>query len=339
MENEGLRVSDAGNCRLCRSEGRLLYRGLRDRLFRSPGSWSFMECPECHLAWINPRPAPEDIGRLYSQYFTHQVPDAKRSRLARLRRFIKASVLQHGFGYRMEGPWGLLGSVLGRIGPIEDMVGGDVRYLKAEERGRLLDVGCGNGEYLDRMRQLGWEVMGVEPDGRAACISRERLGLEIFAGFLEEAEFPDESFQAITLNHVIEHASDPLGLLKECWRILQPGGKLVVITPNIHSLGRRVFKEEWLHWDPPRHLFLFSLHSLRLSAERSGLDVLDLRTTAKGARWIWVASSLIKRNGRLASSPAPGPGASLRLQGLLFQAGEHAYPGDGGEEIVLIATR
>lgn len=339
MENEGLRVTDAGCCLLCQSEGALLYRGLRDRLFGAPGIWSLMECPKCHLAWLNPHPIPEDIGRLYSQYFTHQVPDANKSILAGLRRFVKASVLQYEFGYRMAGSCRLLGSVFGRIGPLEDMVGGEVRYLKAEERGRLLDVGCGNGEYLERMRQLDWDVIGVEPDEKAACIAREGFGLEIITGSLEDAEFTDESFDAITMNHVIEHASDPLGLLKECRRILKPGGRLVVITPNIQSLGRRMFKEAWLHWDPPRHLFLFSLPSLRLSAERSGLDVIDLRTTAKGARWIWVASSLIKRDGRLVHTPARRPGASLRLQGLFFQAGEHAYQRNAGEEIVLIATR
>lgn len=330
---------DAERCMLCQSEGSLLYSGLRDRLFGAPGSWSLMECKKCRLVWLNPRPIPEDIGKLYSQYFTHQVPDAKRGRLAGIRRFAKACVLEHGFGYRMEGSSRLLGWLLGRIGPLEDMVGGDVRYLQAGKRGRLLDVGCGNGEYLDRMRQLGWEVVGVEPDGSAACIARERLGLEVFAGSLEGAKFPDECFDAITMNHVIEHAGDPIGLLRECRRILKPGGKLMVITPNIQSLGRRILKEAWLHWDPPRHLFLFALHSLRLSAERSGLDVQDLRTTAKGARWIWVASSLIKRDGILVNSAEKGPGSCLRLQGLLFQAAEHAYPGDAGEEIVLTATR
>ena len=339
MDNEGIQVREARHCLLCEAEGELLYRGLRDRLCGAVGSWSLMHCPKCQLVWLNPHPIPDDIGKLYSQYFTHQATDVKRGMLAGIRRFAKASVLQHGFGYRMKGSSSLLGSLLGRIGPIEDMVGGDVRYLKAGESGRLLDVGCGNGEYMDRMRQLGWDVVGVEPDGRAVSVAREGLGLEVFEGTLEGAKFPHDYFNAITMNHVIEHACDPIGLLKECRRILKPGGKLVVITPNIQSLGQRMFKDAWLHWDPPRHLFLLALHSLRLCSVRSGLDVQDLRTTAKGARWIWVTSSLIKWDGILVNSSAKGPGLSLRLKGLLFQVVELVYPSDAGEEIVLIATK
>jgi 2-polyprenyl-3-methyl-5-hydroxy-6-metoxy-1,4-benzoquinol methylase len=339
IENEGIRVKDAPYCLLCGGEGELLYSGLRDRLFGAPGSWSLMQCPKCHLVWLNPRPIPEDIGKLYSQYFTHQVTAAPKRALAGIRNSVKASILQSSFGYQMEGSSRMLGSVLGRIGPLEDIVGGGVLYLKAGDKGRLLDVGCGNGWFLDQMRQLGWDVVGIEPDGEAASVAHEKLGLEVFHGSLEEAKFPEGHFDAITMNHVIEHAIDPVGLLKECHRILRPSGKLVAVTPNIKSLGRHMFSDAWLHWDPPRHLFLFSSQALRASAERAGLVIHELRTTAKGARWIWVASSFIKQDGVLISVSPETPGPSLRLQGLAFQLVEHVDRSDAGEELVLTATR
>ena len=323
IENEGVRVEDARCCLLCGDEGVLLYSGLRDRLFGAPGNWSLMQCPKCQLVWLNPRPIPEDIGKLYSQYYTHQVLEAPKRVLAGLRKSVKASVLQYIFGYQMEGSSRMLGSMLSRIGPFEDIVGGIVLYLKAGDKGRLLDVGCGNGRFLDQMRQLGWEVTGVEPDGAAASVAREKLGLKVFQGSLVEAKFPDGHFDAITMNHVIEHAIDPIGLLKECRRILRPGGKLVVVAPNINSRGRRVFSDAWLHWDPPRHLFLFSSKALRASAERAGLVTQKLRTKAKGARWIWVASSILKRDGMLSGGSPNAFSYSLRLQGLVFQAIEH----------------
>jgi len=339
IENEGVRVEEARCCLLCEGEGVLLYSGLRDRLFGAPGIWSLMQCPMCQLVWLNPRPIPDDIGKLYSQYFTHQVLDAPKRTLAGLRKIVKASILQYSFGYEMEGSSRMLGLVLSRIGPFEDIVGGGVRYLKAGKKGRLLDVGCGNGLFLDQMRHFGWEVTGVEPDGGAVSVAREKFGLVVFHGSLKEAKFPDGRFDAITMNHVIEHVLDPIGLLKECRRVLRPGGKLVAVTPNIKSRGRRMFGDAWLHWDPPRHLSLFSSQALRASAERAGLVIQELRTTAKGARWIWVASSLIKRDGMLIGVSPKVPGPSLRLRGLAFQAVEHADRSEAGEELVLAATR
>ena len=339
MDNEGVQVREARHCLLCEAEGELLYSGLRDRLFGAPGNWSLMQCPKCQLVWLNPCPIPDDISKLYSQYFTHQATDARKKTLSGLRNIAVASILQHRFGYKMEDSSNVLGLVLSGIGPLVDIAGGNVRYLKAGERGRLLDVGCGNGEYLDKMRRFDWDVMGVEPDKKAVSVAQEKFSLDIFKGSLEEAKFPDGYFDAITMNHVLEHASEPIRLLKECRRILKPRGKLVVITPNTKSLGQNTFKDSWLHWDPPRHIFLFNLYSLRASAEISALKIQELRTTAKGARGIWVASRLIKREGILVDYSIKRPGPFLRLQGLIFQAAEHSYRSDAGEELVLIATR
>jgi 2-polyprenyl-3-methyl-5-hydroxy-6-metoxy-1,4-benzoquinol methylase len=340
IENEGVCAEDSHSCLLCGSEGMLLYGGLRDRLFGAPGSWSLMQCPECQLVWLNPRPIPEDVGKLYVQYFTHQKLDLQKGALAGFRKRVKASILDSSFGYRIDGS-NRAGSLLSRIGPLRDMAGGGVMWLEAAEKGRLLDVGCGNGSFLIQMKQLGWEVTGVEPDGEAVSVARENFRLNVFKGSLEEAEFPDGHFDTITMNHVIEHVLDPIGLLKECRRVLRPGGKLVVVTPNIKSLGRRVFEDAWLHWDPPRHLFLFSLETLRESAEQAGLVIQDLRTTAKGARVIWTASSLIRRNGILPGGSPESKDHWLGVQGLAYQVIEYGMSGrrDAGEELILIATK
>jgi len=341
IENEGVRVKNARCCFLCEDEGVTLYSDLRDRLFDAPGSWSLMQCPKCHLVWLDPQPIPDDIGRLYSQYFTHQVQDAPKRTLAGLRKSVKSSILQYSFGYQMEGSSKMLGSVLSRIGLLKDIAGGGVRYLKADEIGRLLDVGCGNGLFLDQMRQLGWEVMGVEPDGEAVSVAREKLGLEIFMGSLEETKFPDEHFDAITMNHVIEHVPDPIGLLMECHRILKPGGKMVVITPNIESLGAYHFGDSWIHWDPPRHLHLFSLKIIQACAEQVGLEVQKTYTTSISAHWVWSTSHLIRRNGTLPGGSPEAQSLLLRLKGLAFKMVEYGMGGkkELGEELVLVATK
>jgi SAM-dependent methyltransferase len=235
----------------------------------------------------------------------------------------------------------VVGSALSRIGPLRAIVCGSVRWLEACEGGRLLDVGCGNGSFLDQMRQLGWDVTGVEPDGAAVTVAREKLGLRVFEGSLEEAGLPGGHYDAITMNHVIEHLPDPIVTLKECHRVLRPGGKLIVATPNINSMGSQVFGEHWRGLEVPRHLHLFCPQSLRMAAERAGLEVRALWTSARSAPWMYAASSFIRRDGRLPGGSPEKTGALVRWQGLGFLAQEHGLfgPGEAGEEIVMVAGR
>lgn len=341
MINEGIRVQEVKTCPLCSNEGVLFYQNLRDRLFGVPGTWSLMHCLNCDFVWLNPQPLPEDIGKLYAEYYTRQVQGSANKRLVRLRKTVKASILRANFGYSVDGANKLLGGVLARIGPLRDVVGGSILWLKATERGRLLDVGCGSGQFLSQMRELGWQVRGVEPDPKAVQFAHKQFNLEVFQGMLEEADLPNDSFDVITINHVIEHVPNPIGLLAECHRVLKPDGKLVVVTPNIKSLGQRLFGEHWFCWDPPRHLFLFSLKALRTCAERAELMIQELRTTARDARGIWTGSRLICRNGSLPGGSPKKQGLRLKIEGLAFWAIEYSLCAlkEAGEEIVMFASK
>lgn len=342
-ENKRICIQEARFCRLCRCKGIVLYQDLRDRLFGAPGTWSLMRCPRCSLVWLNPRPIPVDIGKLYDTYFTHSANDHI-PKLATLQKLIRNSILATHMGYNSIADGltqKMLGRVLSLVGPLREIVELGVMSLHGREKGRLLDVGCGSGVFLARMRGLGWEVEGVEPDRETVKVAREQFGLSIHEGTLAEAGFPDDTFDAITMNHVIEHVWDPISTLQECRRVLKPGGKLVLITPNIESLGHRLFREAWRGHEVPRHLYLFSPRTLRTCAEQAGLKVLQLRTTARSARWIWEASRLIKRNGMLPGGLPKEQSLRLRLEGLTFQTVEHGLcrVGDMGEELVLVAIK
>lgn len=340
-DNEGVDVRESRCCFLCGGEGTLLYSSMQDRLFGASGIWTLMQCPRCQLVWLNPQPVPDDIGKLYSNYFTHQTPNNNWNRNGGLRRVVKASILQSRYGYKVDGANMMVGSALSRIGPLKAIVGSSVRWLEAREGGRILDVGCGNGRFLDRMRQLGWEVTGVEPDGAAVTVAREKLGLQVFEGSLEEAGLPGSHFDAITMNHVIEHVPDPISTLRECHRVLKPGGKLVVATPNIKSMGFQAFSEYWRGLEVPRHLHLFCLHSLRIAVERAGLEIRERWTSATSAPWMYAASSLLRRDGVLPGGSPKEMSLWMRMYGVGFLAREHGLfgPREAGEEIVMVARR
>ncbi len=244
---------------MCGSEGALLYSGMRDRCGADGREWSFYKCasPDCGLIWLEPRPKPDEIAGLYPEcYYTHEV-----TRETVWRQLIQR--IKHG-----------------RVGKLL----GFYAYLHDIAPGRLLDVGCGSGYYLNEMRELGWSVEGLDPDENAVKVSRERYGLKVRQGTLEDLRLDSQSFEAITVNHVLEHILDPFSLVRECHRILKPGGLLLVSCPNPQGLGHRIFRERWQHFDTPRHVYLFSAENLRRIAFSCGFGEVKVRTSIRGAR-------------------------------------------------------
>jgi 2-polyprenyl-3-methyl-5-hydroxy-6-metoxy-1,4-benzoquinol methylase len=135
---------------------------------------------------------------------------------------------------------------------------------------------------------------------------------------------------------VIEHVHDPIGFLRECRRLLKPGGTVIVVTPNSRSLGSGWFRGSWRGWEVPRHFFVFTPRTLKKCAERARLRVDELRTTARSARGIWHESRALRKPVHLL-----GENAWQRFQGVSFWFLEHlmirVIP--CGEEILLMARR
>lgn len=160
-----------------------------------------------------------------------------------------------------------------------------VRALAAElgmatEGLRLLDVGCSSGAFLASARKLGCRVQGVEPATRAAE-SACAQGLEVFNGTLGEAHFPAASFDAATLFEVIEHLVAPIDLLKEIFRVLRPGGVLLIGTGNADSWTVRRLGAQWDYFSIDRHgghISFFNPGSMRLAAERAGFAMIRIET-------------------------------------------------------------
>ncbi|MFQ6057613.1 MAG: class I SAM-dependent methyltransferase [Anaerolineae bacterium] len=143
---------------------------------------------------------------------------------------------------------------------------------------RLLDVGCHIGVFLEIAQERGWEAWGVEPSHWAAEQAQAK-GLQVINGTLEEAAFPDASFDVVTMWDVIEHLTDPLGELREVNRVLKEGGLLCVHTMDIESPLARVLGERW-PWLMEMHLYYFSRRTLTSMLEKAGFGV--IRTVIQG---------------------------------------------------------
>ncbi len=340
-DNEGILVREMMNCLLCGELGRVLYSNLRDRLFGVPGLWSILRCYECRHVWLNPSPAPNEMWKLYTSYHTHKPTEQIHGSLTATFRESAKRGLLYAMGYDVTRSTREkhIGKVLHLVPLLRELIGENVMFLEGPPGRRLLDVGCGNGSFLHRMRSLGWDVIGVEADKVAARAAQERYGLPVMEGPIEEVDLPTGAFDAITMNHVIEHVHDPLLVLKICRRSLRPGGTLVVKTPNVDSWGHRVFRDSWMPLDPPRHLHLFCVQTLRISVERAGLSVKSLHTSALNAPSVYYVSRVVRIRGSFnLSETLP----RRTLGGYAFRFAENvikSFRENAGEEIVLLATK
>jgi len=339
---EQMRSEPSPTCYVCGEKGDWLYHDLRDRYFAAPGVWNLKRCKSasCGTVWLDPMPVKEDIGKAYQEYYTHSdaagVEDNTRGR--RLIRAIKAGHLVHAYGYNSggSGPLGLLAYFTPFRRASLDFA---VMYLRFLSGGRLLEVGCGSGKMLKGMADLGWQVEGIDFDPVAVENSR-RKGLKVGTGSLEDLQYPENWFDAITMSHVIEHVHDPLDLLKECRRILKPGGRLSLVTPNINSAGHRIYGRSWFHLDPPRHLRIFTAASLETLLQRAGFHTTRIGTTIRDACTAYVASREVRRTGRYEMGSMQRH--SARMWGRVMQRIEWAWlkmDREAGEEIAAVAQK
>jgi 2-polyprenyl-3-methyl-5-hydroxy-6-metoxy-1,4-benzoquinol methylase len=322
-------------CMLCGQSGAVYYEGLRDQRCGTPAVWNLRRCADCGLLWVDPRPAGEALAGLYANYYTHGQGAAPRG-LARWRERGRLALLSASEGYEAlaERAWQRpIGRAARAVGVLDEMARLGLMGLDGRRKGRLLDVGCGSGRLLALFGRAGWKVAGVEPDRRAAAVARERYGIEVYAGGLEQAPLRARGFDAIVLSHVLEHVEDPVALLTACRGLLLEGGRLALSTPNIDSRGHRRFGRRWLHLDVPRHLQLFSASSLGAVVERAGFCEFSQTSAAKSASSTWL------------SSCAAGGGRSLGAWALLRAVGFHVAEwravsrgDDCGEELFAWAT-
>jgi 2-polyprenyl-3-methyl-5-hydroxy-6-metoxy-1,4-benzoquinol methylase len=278
---------------------------------------------------LDPAPLVEDLHEIYRNYFTH--PEAKGgSSESRMRQILYRLYL--GVTAVPAALAGLRSSKL----MLESM------YLQEQKPGSLLDVGCGDGAFLNRMRHRGWTVNGVDFDPGAIRGAKVKYGLDLRLGDLHSASFADNAFDAVTMSHVIEHVPDPQALFQEAHRILRPGGRLVLTTPNPSSYGHREFKAHWFGLDVPRHLYLFPLNVLTSLGRQAGFQGTEAWSSAARADTFLGASLSIRNATHHKSEYFPRPSVLRTLRAIRLQYSEHwglRTDPACGEEAVLVCTK
>ena len=149
-----------------------------------------------------------------------------------------------------------------------------VDFLVRKRDKRILDIGCGEGKFLREIQGYGYETYGVELPGPAFNQAKLIPALHLFSAYpISNNLFPENYFGAITLWHVLEHLANPCEILSFCAKWLKTKGYLFVEVPNLASWQARIFKKNWFHFDPPRHLFLFTPESLGILLNKAGFVV------------------------------------------------------------------
>ena len=218
------------NCNLCGQS--------EEKLVATQNTYKMVECKNCELIYLNPRPNWTTLNSLYKSYHTRNQKDVETWKLLMKKIYVETA---------------------------------NFITMKSLKPGKLLDIGCGYGHFLDFMRTIGWKVKGVDTSAQAVAyaISKE---LDVEHGTFNHDKYLPESFNVVTLFYVLEHLQDPLDILKKIYRILKPGGILVLrvpyTTPIVKALSILNIKNNL--YDSPFHLYDFSPKTLNLIIDKAG---------------------------------------------------------------------
>jgi SAM-dependent methyltransferase len=219
-----------------------------------------VQCPDCRLVYLNPRPAVEELARIYPQEY-------------------------HAYDFSAK-DFGLVYKIRRRL---------EARRVLAYARGlpkdaRILDIGCGDGFHLRLLKDFGdqsWQLEGVELDVRAIAAARNG-GLTVHHGDLEELALPADSYDLILLIMTIEHVADPAAILSAARHLLKPGGRIVIVTDDAASPSFRMFSgRHWGGYHFPRHWNLFDRKNLGQLARNCGLEPVRIKSMMSPVNWVY----------------------------------------------------
>ena len=272
------------------------------------GGFTVVQCSTCELVSYEPLPDETTLAGFYpADYYAHGDPEAVADPPAgsfrRLVDDLHLGIRRNPFLAVMLSPllwYKEVYSYARYLRPIprdNRPAGAPVPHPPVpHSRGRLLDVGCGDGGFLLKARRMGFECHGLEPGGRGAP-GLERAGIPVATCPLDRFEGHDNAFDVITLNHVFEHLLDPVGALRKIQTLLAPGGRVLIRMPRTdHFLFRRCHLH-WFQLDIPRHVYLYDASNFNALAENCGFVIDSVRSEAVPLHYqLALKSALLRRS-------------------------------------------
>jgi ubiquinone/menaquinone biosynthesis C-methylase UbiE len=259
-------------CCICEnSNATIIGSGQDFEYHTSPETFWMMQCNSCGLIYLNPRPLVSEFKKIYPPtYHAYNFSEDN-----------------FGFSYKVRSQietWRLLH---------------DSRSLPGDAR--ILDIGCGDGFHLELLREYGektWSLEGIDIDNQAVEAAVLK-GLEVHRGTVEEIDLPEERYDLIFMIMTIEHVERPDKTICSIKRLLKKGGRLVIVTDNTNSVDFTFFKKHyWGGYHFPRHWNLFNRHSLKRLAEKTGFEVMNLKTIISPVNWVYSIHNALVDRGR-----------------------------------------
>ena len=253
----------------------------KDRENIIPDIWTFDKCSSCDSLLLNPRPDTLSLSLAYVTYYTHE-QENNSSHDNSLTSKLVNGYLNRKYGFSRTPSLNLGFHFFKYIRPFRQKLDYFARHLPStdnHEKLKVLDVGCGSGEFLERAREMGYLAFGCEPDPVSyhVCLKKE---LSVLNTTIFDNSYKPGSFDAITLSHVLEHVTEPVKLIVRVMELLKPGGTFWLALPNSNSIGLRVYKQNWWGLHPPFHLFLPEKNHLIQWLNEAGFE--DVRQILRG---------------------------------------------------------
>lgn len=235
-------------CPWCDSDNNHQFLKLKD-YFLTQEDFEILECNDCKLLFTTPCPAPDKIGDYYKseEYLSHN--DEKKSLFARIYNIVKKTNIKNKFNIA--------------VGNKQSAI-------------RILDIGCGVGDFLNYAKEKGCKITGIEPNDDARKIAEKKLNTKVFSP-AELENLPDNSFDIITMWHVLEHVADLKTEIHHLQRLLKNDGRLILALPNYKSYDAEYYKDKWAAYDVPRHLNHFSRTSIENIFKETKFQLTDIK--------------------------------------------------------------
>ncbi|MGB9715902.1 MAG: class I SAM-dependent methyltransferase [Thermodesulfovibrionales bacterium] len=236
------------NCILCNEDNTETFLTVKDTRYKtSEETFTLVRCRKCKLVYLNPRPPKNTISKYYPvNYRTRKMlnPELIESKIKTFRIKRKALFFKN--------PW----------------------FINFPQDANVLDIGCGAGELLLRLKELGCNAYGIDIDEMTSKYLREVMNLNVITCDIENGtSFQSDFFDVVIMRHSLEHVYNPQKVLNEIRRTLKPSGLLLIGVPNIDSFVAKFTGQYWGDLDVPRHLFHFSPSTIRILLRNASFSI------------------------------------------------------------------